>query len=222
MSDDETTETIEREPFEAWSEDDEPDALPPRKRKPGFTPLTGALIALLLLACGFVGGVLVQKGQGGSNGGGGAFAAAAARLTAQGGRTTSQSGPAGGGRFGGGGFGGRGGFGGGAAGGANATIGTVSSVDGNTLYVTDANGNTLKVKAAPSATVRRTVDSKVSAINPGESVVIQGTPRNGAITATSISATPALGGGAGGGAGAGGAGGSALDQLFGGGGRRGG
>jgi len=183
--------------------------LPPRPRR-RLTPLTGGLLAVLLVALGFVGGVLVQKGQDGTasaaGGGAGRFAALA---TARGG--------AGGAR-------GAALFGGGSGG---ATFGTVTTVQGDTLYVTDVQGNMLKVTAAKGASVTRSVDSSVRAIRPGSTVIVQGAAQRGAIVATSIRATPAGAGGglglagafgaAGGGGGSGGAGG-AVDQLFGGGG----
>lgn len=198
---------------------DEPDELAsapelplrPRRR---LTPLTGGLLAVLLVAVGFVGGVLVQKGQGGAaasgGGGGGAGRLAAALAAARGG--------------GAGGFARAGGAGG-------ATFGTVTTVQGDTLYVTDAQGNTVKVTAAKGASVTRQVDSAVRAIQPGSTVIVQGAAQRGAIVATSIRAMPAgagggfgFGGGGGGGtAGAGASGGGGVvDQLFGGGGSGGG
>ncbi|HXE44552.1 MAG TPA: hypothetical protein VN635_05080 [Conexibacter sp.] len=170
--------------------------LPPRPRR-RLTPLTGGLLAVLLVALGFVGGVLVQKGQGGSAaaaGGGGAGRLAAALAAARGGGAGGRAG----GLFGGGGSGGPGG----------GTFGTVTTVQGNALYVTDAQGNTLKVTAAKGASVTRQVDSSVHAIRPGSTVIVQGAARRGAIVATSIRATPA-GAGVGGGV---------VSQLFGGGG----
>jgi len=195
--------------------------LRPRRR---LTPLTGVLLAVLLVALGFVGGVLVQKGQGGSAaaaGGGGAGRLAAALAAARGGGAGTGGGGAtrGGGLFG----GGRGG----AGGGAGATFGTVATVDGDTLYVTDAQGNTLKVTAAKGASVTRSVDSPVRAIRPGSTVIVQGAAQQGAIVATSIRATPAGAGGGfglggGGAAGSSGGGGGVVNQLFGGGSKGGG
>jgi hypothetical protein len=196
--------------------------LPPRPRR-RLTPLTGALLAVLLVAVGFIGGVLVQKGQGGSaaaaSGGGGAARFAAALAAARGGGAGG-SGGAGGAR-GGGLF-----LGGGGSGAGGVTFGTVTTVQGDTLYVTDAQGNTLKVTAAKGASVTRSVGSPVHAIQPGSTVIVQGAAQRGAIVATSIRATPAGAGGGFGGlagalGGAGGGGGSgggkgAVDQLFGG------
>jgi hypothetical protein len=192
MHDDPTIADAPPEP-EDW--DDEPQEALPRRRPPRrLTPLHGALLAILLVACGFIGGVLVEKGQtsaGGGGGGGPAAAFAAAR-------------PGGGARPG-----GFAGFGGGGAG-AQATIGQVTTVDGSTLYVTTTDGTTLKVKALKGATVTRTVSGSVRAIHPGETVIVQGTSSRGTISATSIRASPAPAGGGGGGGGA-------VNQLFGGG-----
>ena len=42
---------------------DEPEELPRRPRRRLLTPLPLALLGVLLIACGFIGGVLVEKGQ---------------------------------------------------------------------------------------------------------------------------------------------------------------
>jgi len=48
-----------------WAEQ-EPDELPPRPRRRLLAPVPVALAAVLMTAAGFIGGVLVEKGQGGS------------------------------------------------------------------------------------------------------------------------------------------------------------
>ncbi len=187
-----------------------PDAaaeVPVGKRARRLTPLTGGLLALAIAAAGFVGGVLVEKGQTGPSTGAGALPA---------GLASSGGGPAG--------------LAGAQAGGG-MTFGTVANVSGRTLYVTDAQGNTVKVLTTKGSTVTRSSDSKVGDIHPGDTVVVQGQQRkSGTVKAQSIRASQAgSGGGAllGGGAlqtsGAGGAGASsqsgggtgAVDQLFG-------
>jgi multidrug efflux pump subunit AcrA (membrane-fusion protein) len=95
----------------------------------------------------------------------------------------------------------------GANGGAGATVGEVVTVRGDTLYVRDASGNTVKVKAAKGATVMRTVESKPREIRPGEQVVVQGTSRNGTVTASSIAAGSSSSSSSS-------SGGGAVDQLF--------
>ncbi|HEY5091051.1 MAG TPA: hypothetical protein VIK30_13825, partial [Polyangia bacterium] len=113
------------------------------------------------------------------------------------------------------------------AGGAGMTTGQVAYVSGSTLYVTNAEGNTVKVTTSPASTVTKTVKADVKGIHPGETVLITGAAgANGAISAESIrvgstggglsalfggaGASSRSGGGGGGGAGAGGSSGPAL------------
>lgn len=78
------------------------------------------------------------------------------------------------------------------------TVGQVAFVKGSTLYVTDTQGNTLRVKAAAGATVSKTVSSSVKAIHPGETVLVTGTANaNGAIIAQSIRVGASTAGGLG-------------------------
>ena len=61
------TSELDYEPAEVQDEWlDQPEELPRRPRRRLLTPVPLALLAALLIACGFVGGVLVQKGQGGT------------------------------------------------------------------------------------------------------------------------------------------------------------
>jgi hypothetical protein len=174
---------------EEWA--DEFEALPPRPRRRLVTPLNAGLLGVLLVALGFIGGVLVEKGQGGGSAG----TAGAARRGFAGGAAAAAAGGAG-----------RAGAAAGA--GAGVTVGTVSSVSGHTLYVTDAQGNTVRVRAASGAKVSRTSPVAVSAIHPGDTLIAQGaTGSDGTLTATTLRATSPAAGGAGG----------ALAGLFGGG-----
>jgi hypothetical protein len=208
--------------------------LPPRPRRrllgTGGNPIFLALLGVLLIACGFIGGVLIEKGETSSSSSAGAAglasrfaalrgAAAGAGSTTSGGGAASTGAGAGSGAAGGGGFAGR--FGGlGSAGGA--TIGEVSYISGSTLYVTNAEGNTVKVTTSPASTITKTVKADVHGIHPGETVVVRGTKGSGgAVSAESISVNAAGIGGGGlgalfGGGGAGGGGGSAGGGLFGG------
>jgi hypothetical protein len=200
------TEPIEQD--ELWPEDAE--ELPPRPRRRVLTPLPLALLAALAIACGFIAGVLVEKGQGGSTSvGGAAGGGLASRLaglrgggsaplaasSGSGSASTSSGGTAATGATGG--FGRA--SGGGAAGGAGATIGQVAFVSKGTLYVTTTEGNTIKVKAAAGASVTKTVKAKVASIHPGETVLVTGTTAsNGTVAASAIrvgSTTSGLGGG---------------------------
>ncbi|MDX6639114.1 MAG: hypothetical protein QOF12_125 [Solirubrobacteraceae bacterium] len=184
--------------------EDEPETgMPPRARRRLVTPVTTGLAAVLLAAAGFIGGVEVQKGQG-SSGGAGAPAGA----------TPAAFGAAGGARAGG--FGGGQGAAGGAAGAAgNFTVGTVANKSGNTLYVTDSSGKTIRVQTTASSKITRTAANSVHGVYPGDTVVVQGsTASNGTIKATTVRATSktaaASGGGGFGGGGFGGGGGGAA------------
>ncbi len=208
------TQTAINEEEDRWEE--EPlDELPLRPRRrllgAGGNPIPLALLGVLLIACGFIGGVLVEKGQTSSSpgGGGAGLASRFAALrgagglgsTATGGASSSSTGGGtGGGSTAGGGFAGR--FGGLAGG---ATVGEVSYISGSTLYVVDAEGNTVKVTTSAASAITKTVKADLHGIHPGETVVVRGTKGSGgAVSAESIS----VGAGAGGG----------LSSLFGGGG----
>jgi hypothetical protein len=203
-----------------WVED-HVEELPPRPRRRLLaTPLPLALLGVLLIACGFIAGVLVEKGQtsSGSSAGGSGTAGLTSRFAAlRGASGTGSIASGGAGAAGGGGANVSGASGG-------ATIGQVAYIDGSTLYVTNAAGNTVKVKTSASSTVTMTVKADVAGIHPGETVVITGARGSGgAIDAESIR----VGGGVGGGlsalfSGSGGGGGSSGRGGAGGGGSSGG
>ena len=179
------------EPREDWLQDDEPDELPRRPRRKLLSPVPVTLLVLLLTACGFFAGVEVEKSNtsSASSGGGGGLAAGLAALRSRGGGTgassSSRSSGAGGFSGAGGGF---------AAGGL--TTGEVSYVSGDTLYVTDSEGSTIKVKAPAGTTVSKTVSTSVRSVHPGETVVVRGsTAKNGSVTASSISVASSSGSG---------------------------
>jgi len=76
----------------------------------------------------------------------------------------------------------------GAAGpGGGATIGTVKLVDGNSLYITDQNGNVVKVTTQPGLAVQVSNPGTLADLSVGETVIVQGTAgSDGTIAATSI------------------------------------
>jgi hypothetical protein len=208
----EHTTEIPSEPIEQdelWPEDAE--ELPRRPRRRVLTPLPLALLAALAIACGFIAGVLVEKGQGGSaSGGGSAGGGFASRLAALrggsghgGGTSGSSSGSVSGGSAATNGA--AGGFNrtsgsGSTGGGGGATIGQVAFVSKGTLYVTTTEGDTVKVKAAAGASVTKTVKAKVASIHPGETVVVTGTTAaSGAVSASAIRVGSTAGGLGGGG-----------------------
>jgi hypothetical protein len=153
--------------------------LPRRPRRSLVSPLTLTLSAVLVAALGFIGGVQVQKhsASGSSGTGTGAAGAFAGARGGTGGTGTGT-----------GGFNRAGGGAGGAGGGA--TVGQVANVNGKTIYVSATGGNTIRVRTNKNSKVTRTAVSKVGAIHPGDTVVVQGsTASSGTVTATRITAT---------------------------------
>jgi hypothetical protein len=174
--------------YEPAAEDDddwlqeEPEQLPARPRRRLLAPLPVALLVLLMTACGFIGGLLVEKGQGSSSGAAGAASGLAARLAGL--------------RGGGGGTGGRDLGAASAAGAGGVTVGQVAFIEGSTLYVTDAQGNTIKVTTSRASTVTKSVKSSVASVHPGETVAITGTPSaGGTVNAETIRVGEGFGGG---------------------------
>jgi hypothetical protein len=136
-----------------------------------LTRTTAALGGLVLVVAGFLGGVLVEKNYGTTDSATGRnnFPAAFPSAFANGQ---------------GGGAGGRGG----AGGGGNATTGTIKLVDGTTIYITTANGDTVTVKTSGNTAV--TTPAAVSDLKAGATVTVQGTAdADGIITATRVTAS---------------------------------
>ncbi len=146
---------------------------PGRPRRRWLNRKSAALAAVITCAGGFYGGVRVEKSQLGST-------ATAATPAAAGAGATGGAG---------GGAGARDAFAGGAAGGGgNASFGTVSSVNGNTIYLTDSSGNTVKVTLSSATEITKNESVSKASIRPGDAVVIQGVKSSsGTITATSVS-----------------------------------
>jgi hypothetical protein len=158
----------------------------PRAKLPSLTLI---LTAVVVASVGFLGGALVGKHYASSSSGN--LAATFSRLAGARASATASAGTGSGT-----GFAGRGG---GLFGGGNATIGTIKLVDGHTVYVQTTEGDIVQV--ATSAGTRVTVSSTVPVkdLQPGETVIVEGSKNSsGAIAATSISQT-SLGGGFGGG-----------------------
>ena len=175
-----------------WLQEDE--ELPRRPRRRLLSPVPLALLGVLLVACGFIGGVLVEKGQSSSTGSAAGASGLAARFAALRGAgtgaSTGASGAAGAGAFAGRAGAAAGGFGG-------ATSGSVAYLAGSTLYVTTTEGNTVKITTSPATTVTKTVKSSVSTIRPGETVTATGaTGASGAVAAESIRVGAGAGAGA--------------------------
>ncbi|MEU9129281.1 DUF5666 domain-containing protein [Kitasatospora sp. NPDC048540] len=181
-------------------------AAPPRRKLPWPTlVLAGCVIAVV----SFAGGVWFQK-DGGGNGGGQRATAGGQGQNGQGNRRggfgQGQNAPGQGGQ-------GQGGQGQGGAGGF--TRGTVKQVDGTTVYLTDASGNTIKVTTGDSTKVTLNKEGKAADLQPGQSVTVVGSKAaDGSYTATQLTEGAAGFGGFGGRGGAaggapGGAGGTA-------------
>lgn len=156
-----------------WEEPVE-EELPPRPRNRLLAPLPLALIAVLIAATGFLGGVLVQKGSEGSSSAG--LPAGVPSFLSEG---------AGSGSEGSGGL--PAGFPGSSSG--AAVSGTVSSVNGHTIYVKDSGGATVAVRVEDGSKVSRDSNVGVKKIRPGDSVVVQGAKHGSTVKASSISAT---------------------------------
>lgn len=146
---------------------------------------TAGIAVILLVAAGFWGGAVVEKDRG-SSGAGAASALAARFRSAQTGTTTTGTTGTGTSSIAGGGFA-AGGFGGASS---SAATGTVSVVDGKTLYILTTAGSLVKVTLGASTTVTRDATTQAGGLRPGDTVVVQGAiGKSGDVTATSISAT---------------------------------
>jgi Domain of unknown function (DUF5666) len=153
----------------------EPGALisPGGRRRRFFNRKTAALGAVVACAAGFLGGIEIEKSQ---------LSTTASAATAPAGNAASAA--TGTGARPGFGFGGGGAGGGGGA----ASFGTVSSVSGNTIYVTQASGNTVKVTLSSATKITKSQSTSKSALHPGDAIVVQGaTGKNGTVAATSVS-----------------------------------
>lgn len=148
-----------------------------RPRRRIFGRGGAVLLALVLGVGGFYAGIRVEKGQvSGSTSTSASLPSLASTTGAAGSssRTTGTSRSA---------IPGAGGFGGG-----NTSIGTVSSVKGKTIYMSDTSGNTVKVTLSSVTKITKSLHVSRKAVRPGDSVVIQGAKSsNGTLRATSLS-----------------------------------
>jgi hypothetical protein len=195
-------------PEEEWDsyEDEHDVALPGRPRRRVLTWWSAGLFAVLLGLVGFYVGVRVEKHQRANSSSTSGFAAALAGAGATGTGATgtgaartgtgaaARTGATGSGaaaRGAGGGAGGfRGLFGGGAAG--SASVGTVSSISGNSLYITETSGNMVKVTLSSATKVTKSVGVGKNAVRPGDLVTVAGAKgSNGTVSATTVNDTGA-------------------------------
>ncbi len=176
-------EPIEPGDPEAW---DPPAAPAARGRR--WVRVTLGLAGAVLLVAGFLAGIEVEKHTG---------SPAAVAATASGGAAAGRTGAVAGGFAG-------------APGGGGLVAGTVKVIDGSTLYVTEPSGNTVAVTTT-GARISITSTGALSAVRPGQTVVVRGTTaKNGSVAASSVQvgATSTFGGGGGGFFGGGGGGGA--------------
>jgi hypothetical protein len=153
-----------------------PDTLisPGGRRRRFFNRKTAALGVVVACAAGFLAGIEIEKSQVSGT----AIAATAPAGNAASAATGTGARP---------GFG-LGGGGAGGGGGGAASFGTVSSVNGNTIYLTEASGNTVKVTVSSATKITKSQSASKSSLHPGDAVVIQGaTGKNGTVAAASVS-----------------------------------
>jgi hypothetical protein len=161
--------------------DQEPSMTPARPRRRFFNRRSAALAAVITCAAGFYAGIRVEKNQLAST-------ASAATTSATGAAAGTRTGAGAGGAGAAGGLAGRFGGGGASGGGGGASLGTISSVNGKTIYLTDTTGNTVKVTLSSSTKLTKSLGVSTSALHPGDTVVIQGVKNSGgALVATSVS-----------------------------------
>jgi len=171
--------------------DDEPEFRPRARRR--AHALTFVLAGALLVAAGFYGGVLLQKHEAGASTSTSGFGRASRFAAAGASGSSGASGATGaGGSFAGGSF--AGGFGGGGRSGAGGSgvAGTVKLVDGPNVYVTDTDGNVVKVTTSGSSQITRTDLATTKDVAPGDVVTVRGTQNSdGSYSATSLVIIPA-------------------------------
>jgi len=149
------------------------------RRPRAITPVTRALMAVIVAGGAFLGGVLVEKSQAKTSSASALPSGIPANIAALfGGRTsTTIAGSASG-----------------ASAGSTQTFGTIKLVDGKNVYVSDAQGNVFRVATNGTTKITVNQEAAVSRLKPSTSVIVQGTTgADGTITATSISQTPAGG-----------------------------
>ncbi|HKZ15692.1 MAG TPA: hypothetical protein VJL81_17785 [Solirubrobacterales bacterium] len=186
---------------------DDENPIAPRPRGRLLRPLPLALIAVAIAAGGFLGGVEAQKGSEGGSGsgslpGGGEVPAFISRGGPSGSESSGSedSGPTSGGTEAAGeGGSGSSGEGATAEGGATrmpsfggaepAATGTVTSVEGHTIYVKESDGTVVAVKAGDGSTVTRESNVAAKKVHPGDTVVVQGSKHGSTVKASSIAAT---------------------------------
>jgi hypothetical protein len=149
----------------------------------GLPIMTYVLAAVVLVGAGFLAGTMLNKGSDSNTLAGGALPSGF-----PGGALPS-------------------GVPGAGAGGGGVTFGTVTKVEGDTVYVKQADGTTITVKTNGSTTVQVSTTGTVSDLSPGSTVVVQGSSSgDNTVTAQTITEGGFAGAGAGNASGLGGSG----------------
>jgi uncharacterized protein (UPF0333 family) len=152
-----TTEPVE--PAEEWVADDADLITARRKRLSAFSRL---LIAALVAAVGFLGGVLAQKDHDKT------LVAASGGSTPTTRARTAGTAPA-------------------TNAAANGAVGQVKLVDGNTIYLTDFSGNTITVTTSASSTYTKQQTASLHDVQPGDTLVVRGaTQPDGSVVAAQV------------------------------------
>jgi hypothetical protein len=180
-------------PADDYIDDEDEDWVSKAPKGLRIPPLIGVMVLVLFAICGFWGGAILQKHHDKST----------VTTAAAGAGTGAAAGAAGAARRAAGGTGGTGGFGGfgGAAGGAGATgartVGTVTDVEGTTVFLTDSSGNIVKVNLAPTTKITKTTSGTPADIQLGQTMIVTG-PKgtDGSTSASTITLTPAAPAGA--------------------------
>jgi hypothetical protein len=156
-----------------WDPEEPAQPLPRRPRRQLFSRKSAAVVALITCAAGFYAGVRVEKSQvSGSSTAPRVPGATAAAAGAS--RTGGAPGLA---RGAGGGFAG-----------GNASVGTVASVHGRTIVLTEVSGNTVKVALSSSTKITKNQSVSRHAVRPGDTIIVQGAPNaKGTTVAASVS-----------------------------------
>lgn len=185
MTDDTITQDLDqnRDPEleeEEWepvdNEEPEEEELPARPRNRFLRPLPMGLIAVLIAALAFFGGIQIQKSNGGESSsaspfGSGGVPSFLSEAGGEGGSGSATGIPSFGGEQ------------------DSAVTGTVTGVEGKTIYVKNSEGTVVAVRAEDGAAVTRTTNSEAKGIHPGDSVVVQGSKKGSKVNASSIAAT---------------------------------
>lgn len=158
------------------ADDITPSLRPATSGRGGLPIMTYVLAAVVLVGAGFLAGTMLNKGSDSNTLAGGAFPSGFPGGALPSGVPGGGSGAAGGG----------------------ITFGTVTEVDGETLYVKRADGTTITVKTNGSTTVQVSTTGTVSDLSPGSTVVVQGSPSgDNSVTAQTITEGGFAGAGAG-------------------------